>query len=87
MYTIIFANSRVRKSLENLPGEIEARIVDSLKELELDPRPHGVIMLSGYVKGSWRLRIGDYRVMYDIDDAKRRVYITKIAHRREIYRM
>jgi mRNA interferase RelE/StbE len=49
-----------------------------------NPRPSGVMKLSG--REAWRIRIGDYRVIYTIDDAKKEAVIYAIGHRREIYR-
>ena len=49
-----------------------------------NPRPSGVVKLSG--REGWRIRIGDYRVIFMIDDAKKEVVIYAIGHRREIYR-
>ena len=68
-----------------LPHEIRTRINRSLLALEDTPRPHGVTKLSG---GSdrWRVRVGDYRIIYRIDDAAREVTILRIAHRRQVYR-
>jgi len=52
--------------------------------LAVNPRPHGVAKLSG--REAWRIRVGDYRVIYTIDDARQGVVIYAIGHRREIYR-
>ncbi len=49
-----------------------------------NPRPPGVVKLSG--REAWRIRIGDYRVIYTIDDVRKGVVIYAIGHRREIYR-
>jgi len=49
-----------------------------------NPRPQGVVKLSG--REGWRIRVGDYRVIYTIDDAHKEVVIYAIGHRREIYR-
>jgi len=56
-----------------------------LLALEDEPRPHGVVKLSGTVN-EWRIRIGDYRIIYEIDDEEQRVTILRIAHRRQVYR-
>ena len=49
-----------------------------------NPRPHGVVKLSG--REAWRIRVGDFRVIYTIDDTRKEVVIYAIGHRREIYR-
>ena len=72
------------KQLERLPTADQARILDSLDGLRSDPRPPGCIKLTG--RPAWRIRAGDYRVIYEIDDAARSVLVVAIGHRRDIYR-
>jgi len=55
-----------------------------LEGLATGPRPHGCKKLKGGAN-EWRIRIGDYRVIYEIDDAAKTVDVTRIAHRREVY--
>ena len=50
-----------------------------------NPRPPGVIKLRG-AENEWRIRVGDYRIIYEIDDDKRLIAILRIRHRREVYR-
>ena len=73
-----------RKELESLPNVVLARIVRRIESLADDPRPAGCRKLRGY-KDLWRVRVGDWRVVYTIDDATRIVSVTRIAHRREVY--
>lgn len=73
-----------RKELESLPDTVLARVVRKVESLANDPRPTGCKKLKGY-KDQWRIRIGDWRVVYIIDDAARLVSVTRIAHRREVY--
>ena len=73
-----------KKSLCRLPANIQTRIARSMLALAENPRPSGVVKLSG--REGWRIRIGDYRVIFTIDDAKKEVVIYAIGHRREIYR-
>jgi mRNA interferase RelE/StbE len=61
-----------------------ARVVRKVESLANDPRPAGCKKLKGY-KDQWRVRIGDWRVVYIIDDAARLLSVTRIAHRREVY--
>jgi mRNA interferase RelE/StbE len=68
-----------------LPPEIRPRVNQALLALEDEPRPHGVTKLSGYAN-RWRVRVGDYRVIYQIDDQAQEVTVLRIAHRREAYR-
>ena len=60
-------------------------MVAVLQELADSPRPKGVKKLVGQ-ENEWRIRVGDYRVLYEVDDATRIVKIFRIAHRREAYR-
>ena len=76
-----------KKSLSRLPAQIQtriARIARSTLALVGQPRPVGVVKLTG--RDAWRIRVGDYRVIYTIDDARKQVVVYAIGHRREIYR-
>jgi mRNA interferase RelE/StbE len=73
-----------RKELESLPNSLLARVIRKIESLAKDPRPAGCKKLKGY-KDQWRIRIGDWRVVYIIDDAARLASVTRIAHRREVY--
>jgi mRNA interferase RelE/StbE len=83
-YSISFARS-ARKELERLPGDIAGRVLAKVEALAGNPRPVGVIKLHGQ-KNLWRLRVGDYRVVYSIDDFSRTVDVSIIRHRRDVYR-
>jgi mRNA interferase RelE/StbE len=61
-----------------------ARIVPRLEHLASAPRPPGRKKLRGG-DNEWRIRVGDYRVVYEVDDAAKTVEVTRIAHRREVY--
>lgn len=73
-----------RKELESLPDTVLARVVSKLESLTHDQRPAGCKKLKGY-KDQWRVRIGDWRIVYIIDDDAKLVSVTRIAHRREAY--
>ena len=73
-----------RKELEALPDNVLARVVSKLEALGRTPRPAGCKKLKGY-KDQWRVRAGDWRVVYIIDDAAKLISVTRIAHRREVY--
>ena len=66
-----------------MPESISARIFPKIKALGTDPRPNGCKKLSGG-RDEWRIRVGDYRVIYTVDDDKKIVKVTRIAHRREV---
>ena len=75
---------QAEKDLDKLPHQIFNRLKDELIKLQQNPRPHGSEKLTQYE--GYRVRVGDYRVLYRIDDAKKEVYIYRIKHRKEAYR-
>ena len=75
------ASRQVRK----LPRPVRDRVLDGLEALSEDPRPHGSKKLAGE-QTAWRIRIGDYRVIYDVFDDELVVSVVRAAHRREVYR-
>jgi mRNA interferase RelE/StbE len=70
--------------MENLDDGLLSRLVPKMEGLGANPRPSGCKKLRGY-KDQWRIRIGDYRVVYIIDDHRKKVSITRIAHRKDVY--
>lgn len=76
--------SSAQKELFRLPDPASARIFQKIKALGADPRPNGCKKLIGG-RNLWRIRIGDYRVIYIIYDEIKKVEVTRIAHRREVY--
>ena len=72
------------KELEILPSRDRKRIATRIQRLALEPRPAGTERLSGQEK--YRLRQGNYRVLYSVDDDQLAVVIAKIGHRRDVYR-
>jgi mRNA interferase RelE/StbE len=83
-YSVRFRRT-AEKQLEGVDGRTRARILRSIAALADDPRPAGVKHLTG-VDDLWRIRVGDYRIVYAIDDHDRLVLVARIAHRREVYR-
>ena len=82
-YRVIFSRS-ARKQMERLSGETEIRVLARLSELEANPRPPGCKKLTN--RDAWRIRIGDYRVIYEIYDQVLHVIVVTVGHRREVYR-
>lgn len=74
----------VEKELDSLSAKLRERIIQRLLALEENPRPQGVKKLQG--EESYRLRIGDYRALYSIDDKKKEILVYAVGHRREVYR-
>jgi mRNA interferase RelE/StbE len=73
-----------QKELDALNEALFSRIDRKILALADNPRPAGCKKLKGY-KDQWRIRSGDWRVLYIIDDAAMLISITRIAHRREVY--
>lgn len=76
--------TRARRELLDLPPDIQRRVADVLDDLSRHPRPPGAKKLTG--RGGHRVRTGDYRVLYTIQDKLKVVQIYRIGHRREVYR-
>jgi len=72
------------RELDRLPAAVFDRIAKAILELEASPRPHGSIKLRGV--DEYRLRVGSYRILYCIDDARRVVEVMAVGHRRDVYR-
>jgi len=72
------------KAYRRLRGSVADRIAAAIVGLGIDPRPTGSVRLAG--RDDFRIRVGDYRIVYAVDDAKDLVLIARIAHRREVYR-
>ena len=84
-YSVLIAASAA-KELESIDGKANrARIVKAIRALAENPRGAGSEKLSGS-GARYRVRMGNYRVVYSIDDGRRTVDIVKIGHRREVYR-
>ncbi len=83
-YKVTFARS-ARNDLERLSHEIADRILEKVTNLEKEPRPSSALKLKGD-SGLWRLRVGDYRVIFEVDDSNKIVDIASVRHRREVYR-
>lgn len=82
-YSILFTKSAA-KELERVPTKDRRRIVTRISALAGDPRPMGAEKLSGDDK--YRIRQGDYRIVYEIVDAELIVTVVRIGNRRDVYR-
>jgi len=70
------------KAIRRLPGNVQRRVVGKVEALAQNPRPHGAEKLAGHE--AYRLRVGDYRIIYAIADERLVVVIVDVGHRREI---
>ena len=73
------------RDLDNLPSRTHDRIIARLMSLKENPLPVGVVKLKG--REGYRLRVGDYRVIYTVDDINMKVEVLSVAHRKEVYRV
>jgi mRNA interferase RelE/StbE len=74
---------RAQKELGQLSSPSFERVCDAIQALAGNPRPPGCRKLVG--RDGWRIRVGDYRVIYEIDDSARTVLVLHVGHRRNIY--
>ena len=86
----VFLSGSAERELADIDGtDRRQRLADAMATLANEPRPPGVKILRGRARGRpvlLRMRVGDYRIVYEIDDKKRTVTVLAIGHRREIYR-
>ena len=83
-YVVTFARS-ARRELEGFPRSVVTRVVTRIESLGISPRPAGYRKLQG-TGALYRIRIGDYRVVYSVDDEKRVVDVVAVRHRSDAYR-
>jgi len=82
-YSILFRSSAARE-LKAIPKKDLRRIIRRIRSLASDPRPAGSEKLSGQER--YRVRQGDYRIVYALEDEEREIHIVKIGHRRDVSR-
>ena len=83
-YTVQLKPAALRQ-LEKLPREIQTRVAGKIESLRNDPFPQGCKEFQGE-PGTWRVRVGDYRVIYQVDRGILLILVVTIGHRREVYR-
>lgn len=84
MYKVLLERS-AEKDLRRLAHDLHDRIIAAIQKLSQNPRPAGCRKLAG-TENDWRIRVGDYRVIYEIADVIRVVRVHRVRHRREVYR-
>lgn len=84
MYRVLLERA-AEKDLSRLSSEIHDRVIAAIQALANNPRPRGCRKLAGSEE-DWRIRVGDYRVVYEIADPIRVVRVNRVRHRREVYR-
>ena len=85
MLTVILTK-RVEKEYLNLTEEMQQRVADALKNLCINPVTAGAKQLKGKLTGFWRLRVGHYRIIYEIANRQERIIVLKIGPRKDVYR-
>jgi len=83
-YQVVVKPSVV-KAIRKLDCDTQRRVIRLFDTLAVDPRPDGVVKLAGDAN-LWRVRIGDYRVVYEIHDGNLVVMVVRVAHRKDVYR-
>ena len=81
-YSIVLTKT-VQKQLDKLPDQVADTLLDAIEKLAVDPRPEGCKKLKG--RSGYRVRKGDYRIIYDIQDDVLTVEVMAVGHRRQIY--
>ncbi len=85
LYLIKF-DSRVKKDFKSIPAKDIKRIKSAIRELSKNPRPNGCTKLKGDKRDYYRIRVGNYRVVYSIENEILLVLVIRVGHRREIYK-
>jgi mRNA interferase RelE/StbE len=83
-YTVELSTTAL-KALKRVPNEVATRLLGAANALSLDPRPRGCVKLEG-ANSEYRIRVGDYRLIYSVWDDKLIVLVIDLGHRKDIYR-
>ena len=84
MKYLIYINKSVLKNLSRIPLHYQDKIIKAIRSLALNPRPYGANKLKG--RDAWRIRIDNYRIIYEIHDDRLVVIVVVISHRKDAYR-
>lgn len=85
-YHLVLAGRRTQKDLDRLDKPVLERIRKAMQMLRQNPRPPAARKLRHPAIGEYRLRVGDWRVFYDVDEEVKAIVILRVMHRREAYR-
>ncbi|MBN1694399.1 type II toxin-antitoxin system RelE/ParE family toxin [candidate division WOR-3 bacterium] len=75
---------RAQKELSDLPIDVYEKVKQTILKLSKNPRPYGCKKLKG--RDGWRIRVGNYRIIYEINDKDKSIIIFHIGHRKDIYK-
>jgi mRNA interferase RelE/StbE len=81
----ILIERKAEKSIKKLPKRIAGKVIEKIQELKSEPRPLGSRKIVGS-EGDYRIRIGDYRVVYELDEENEQLIIMAVGHRRDVYK-
>jgi mRNA interferase RelE/StbE len=81
----VFLERAAERDLNRLSAKLFNRMIAAIQGLANDPRPPGCRKLAGS-ENDWRIRVGNYRIVYEINDASREIRVNRVRHRREVYR-
>jgi len=84
MFTIEYSNQAL-KFFKRIDKSLSERILKHIEELSRNPFPQGVRSIEGYKEKTYRIRVGNYRILYEVDQEKGLVGIVKIDHRGQVY--
>ena len=80
----VVLHREAHREIKALPKKVRAQVVDLIDGLRTEPRPPGASQLKGR-KGAYRVRVGNYRILYEVHATEIVVYVIGVAHRREVY--
>lgn len=83
-YEIIISKP-VQKQIDKLPTDAQPRLYQKIQSLSAIPRPDGVLKMKGY-DNEYRVRVGNYRIRYEVDDSKAILKILHCGHRKDVYK-
>jgi mRNA interferase RelE/StbE len=81
----LYLSASAEKQFAKLSASLRRRMGEAFDGLRQNPRPRGCVKLKGE-EVLWRIRVGDYRILYDIEDDKLIVLVVRVAHRKDVYR-
>lgn len=81
----VFLERSTERDLNRLEADVYRRVIEAIVDLANNPRPPGSRKITGS-QSDWRIRVGDYRVVYEIADDRREARVMRVRHRREVYR-
>lgn len=85
MAHVVELSKRAQRELRKLSSDLQERIISCLEALAENPRPHGAEKLAAE-ENAYRVRVGDYRILYEVRDVVLVVIVMRIGHRRDVYR-